>query len=173
MKMDHHCPWINNCVGHFNHGHFVGFLTFAVLGCAQASFVLAMMLYYGLNRSWYHYYGTGEEPKITLTLTTLLVVMFALGLAIGVVLAVGALLYFQLRSIWRNQTGIEDWILEKANYRRKADNDTGQHQPFLHPYDLGAWQNLREVITWTCIPRGDGIEWSLRENCGKFTLTVS
>ena len=47
-------------------------------------------------QSWYHYYGTGEEPKITLTLTTLLVVMFALGLAIGVVLAVGALLYFQV-----------------------------------------------------------------------------
>ena len=43
-------PWINNCVGHYNHGHFVGFLTFAVLGCAQASFVLAMTLYYGLNR---------------------------------------------------------------------------------------------------------------------------
>ena len=31
-------------------GHFIGFLTFAVLGCAQASFVLAMTLYYGLNR---------------------------------------------------------------------------------------------------------------------------
>ena len=50
MKMDHHCPWINNCVGHFNHGHFVGFLASAVLGCAQASIVLAMTLYYGLNR---------------------------------------------------------------------------------------------------------------------------
>ena len=49
-------------------------------------------------QSWYHYYGTGDEPKITLTLTTLLVVMFALGLAIGVVLAVGALLYFQVSS---------------------------------------------------------------------------
>ena len=82
MKMDHHCkfsmfylkirnliwlilllsetlgPWINNCVGHYNHGHFVGFLTFAVLGCAQASFVLAMTLYYGLNRvsdKWSHF----------------------------------------------------------------------------------------------------------------------
>ena len=32
QKMDHHCPWINNCVGHFNHGHFSAFLISAVLG---------------------------------------------------------------------------------------------------------------------------------------------
>ena len=36
-----------------------------------------------------------------------------------------------MRSIWRNQTGIEDWILEKAYYRRK-DTD----QIFHHPYDM-------------------------------------
>ena len=34
QKMDHHCPWINNCVGHFNHGHFSTFLISAVLGWA-------------------------------------------------------------------------------------------------------------------------------------------
>ena len=96
MKMDHHCPWINNCVGHFNHGHFVGFLFFAVLGCAQAAVTLAMTLFYGLNRSWYRYYGTGREPNVILTIWSLLMVMFALGLAIGVVLAVGALFYFQV-----------------------------------------------------------------------------
>ena len=43
MKMDHHWPWINNCVGHFNHGHFVGFLFFAVLGCTQASVTLSLI----------------------------------------------------------------------------------------------------------------------------------
>ena len=26
MKMDHHCPWINNCVGHFNHGKIEPFV---------------------------------------------------------------------------------------------------------------------------------------------------
>ena len=50
MKMDHHCPWINTCVGHHNHGHFIAFLASAVCGCSMASFSLALSLYYGLNR---------------------------------------------------------------------------------------------------------------------------
>lgn len=157
---------INNCVGHFNHGHFIAFLFFAVIGCAHAAFILSMSLYYGLNRSWYHVYGTGHEPVVTLTLFTLLVIMFGLGLSIGVVLAVGALCFFQLRAAWKNQTGIEDWILEKAEYRRK-----GTEEVFRNPYNLGKWRNLRQVVTFTCAPEGDGIEWRLAEGCGQFDLT--
>ena len=58
-----------------------------------------------------------------------------------------------MRSIWRNQTGIEDWILEKANYRRKDNPE----DTFYHPYDLGKLNNIWSVLTWTCIPIGDGI----------------
>ena len=32
-KMDHHCPWINACVGHKNHAHFIRFLFYAATGC--------------------------------------------------------------------------------------------------------------------------------------------
>lgn len=48
-----------------------------------------------------------------------------------------------MRAIIRNQTAIEDWILEKAKYRRI--HIEGSNKPFLYPYHLGVWRNFRQV----------------------------
>jgi len=166
MKMDHHCPWINTCVGHLNHGHFLAFLASAVSGCAMATVSLTLSLYYGLNRTWYLYYGTGQEPQVILTLWSLLGALFGLGLSLGVVVAVGMLLFFQVKSILKNQTGIEDWIKEKADYRLRRSETT-----FQWPYDLGRWDNWRQVVGLSCRPSTDGIVWPVVEGCDQYTLT--
>ena len=82
-------------------------------------------------RTWYMYYGTGQEPQVVLTVWSLLAALFGLGLALGVVIAVGLLLVFQVKSILRNQTGIEDWIMEKATYRHRNTGKwiKGTHMP--------------------------------------------
>lgn len=67
----------------------------------------------------------------------------------------------------RNRTGIEDWILEKANYRFD-----GATEEFLFPYDLGTWDNIKQVADWGCAPVGDGIHWKVRKGCNQYTLTV-
>ena len=43
--MDHHCPWINVCVGHDNHTSFIGYLFFLTVGCIHAVAINATFLY--------------------------------------------------------------------------------------------------------------------------------
>ncbi|KAL1508882.1 hypothetical protein ABEB36_003704 [Hypothenemus hampei] len=167
QKMDHHCPWINNCVGWGNHANFTYFLFFATIGCLQASVILGCSLYRALYRNNYIYYKVQNVPLVHLGVGGMIITVLASGFALGVVIAVGMLLYLQVRSILKNCTGIEDWILTKANHRRNNKNET-----FIHPYDLGWKENLRQVFTLYGQPVGNGIDFPVRDGCHEFTLTI-
>ena len=55
--MDHHCPWLNNCVGHHNHRHFFLYMVFMVLGCA-------FLMVLGFEIFWEEFIGHwGEERE--------------------------------------------------------------------------------------------------------------
>lgn len=173
--------YLNNCVGHGNHAHFIWFLCFAVAGCFHASIIMICSLYAGLYRDYFVYYQQYSKATVKLTTWSLILTVFNVGLAIGVVIAVGMLLFFQIRSILRNRTGIEDWILEKAIYRRRnierkmreSGNVDFKVDKFIYPYDLGKKENFLSVMNLNCLPIGDGVVWKVRDGCDQYTLTVS
>lgn len=71
-----------------------------------------------------------------------------------------------MKAILKNQTGIEDWIKEKADYRLRRTEEK-----FVWPYDLGRLENFKQVIGFSCQPRSDGISWPVVEGCDQYTLT--
>ncbi|KAG8197973.1 hypothetical protein JTE90_029368 [Oedothorax gibbosus] len=164
MKMDHHCPWINNCCGHYNHAKFTLFLISAVLGCIISAVLLFIGIYRAFRISWYFHYED-RQYIVYLTIYQLAFTVFSFGLALGVILAVGGLFYVQMKQIIKNETSIENWIVIKAMCRPRPENDV-----FVYPYSLGWWENIRQVF-WE--PRGNGLtDWPLVNGCHPFTLTI-
>jgi palmitoyltransferase ZDHHC6 len=160
--------------------HFIYFLLFAVLGCLHAAVILSCSLYAGVYRDYYIFYQEYKKATVKLSTLSLILTVFNIGLAVGVVIAVGMLLFFQLKSVFLNRTGIEDWILDKAIFRRKAmariAEENGHKgfevEEFKYPYDLGLWRNITQVLNLSCVPIGDGINWPVIEGCDQYTLTV-
>jgi len=93
LNMDHHCEWINNCVGFYTQKHFILFLFYVVLGCLGS---LGMILTELTNNF--------PEPSncFVLLFSVLILVFSALFL-----LASSSMLYDQLSLVVNNTSTID------------------------------------------------------------------
>lgn len=132
LKMDHHCPWIANCVGFRNQKFFYQFLFYATFGDLLGFFLIISHLFNGLESNAIDSNKNQNKQfdsvwDIVWQMWTPIMIVISATVAMAMTLAIGLLFVIQTKMILYNQTTVEthifsDYSLNPWYYEDKLHN---------------------------------------------------
>ncbi|CAJ1335233.1 unnamed protein product, partial [Effrenium voratum] len=149
LRMDHHCPWIANCVGFRNHKYFFLLVLYSAMNCWFIVVTMASTVYRA---------GIVEmDPEYRFAL------VFGMTLAVIMGTLLGCFFFFHCWLLSNASTTIEFCEKTTAAYGSRAVS-----------YDQGLFENIRAVLgPFVCLwllpvapPDGDGVNFFAQSSKG-------
>lgn len=174
--MDHHCPWLNKCIGHWNHRYFYFFCVYTWLGTL---FVMGFGVFILVDHALPQYsvfavdYYYDQQPEVffwgwSWHKIRQKMIVYEVIVTILLFFLLGLLIHYHSSMITNGETCIERHINRKI-----AEDCRRQHRVYRNPYDFGPEENWRRFLgldrnehPWRHIllpssfaPIGDGFTW--------------
>ncbi|KAH9515480.1 Palmitoyltransferase zdhhc3 [Bulinus truncatus] len=125
-KMDHHCPWVNNCVGENNQKYFVLFTLYICLISIHALYMAISHFIFCVSRDWKA--CSGMSPPAT---TIFLIFLIFEGMLFGIF--TGIMFGTQMSAVCSDETGIEHLKKEEREPRSRW---LSIKSVFGHPFSI-------------------------------------
>ncbi|KAG0355301.1 hypothetical protein BGZ54_001218, partial [Gamsiella multidivaricata] len=152
LKMDHHCPWILNCVGQDNYKFFVLFVAYTSIHCVYLLIATIPLYLRFPDDTWSH---------------QLEIAGMVIAGVFGIMLIVFTITHIRL--ILLNRTTIEDHSTPRTEgplpcfYKGWAQSEGEENQGNERLYDVGLKENWQQAMGkgWKCLipvrfPRPEG-----------------
>ncbi|KAL4188761.1 hypothetical protein AMTRI_Chr08g162020 [Amborella trichopoda] len=138
-RKDHHCVWINNCVGHANYKVFFVFVMYAVMACIHSLVILVCNAVHDFHKDREENGGSFRTSYIICG-----TILVPLSLALSILLGWHVYLISHNKTTIEYHEGVRAmWLAQKVG------------NIYQHPYDLGVYENLVSVLgpnifSWVC-----------------------
>ena len=153
LNMDHHCPWINNCVGFWNRKFFLLLLVYVLIITYTTFFTMGYDFYAALK--WGFNYRFIDRNDVRLKRNCIIMLSFLFNAIICVLMT--AFLKFHIKLATENKTTIEN--LDKQGLEYKSKYDIGLKDNWRQIFGSNPWLWAFPIFMGSGKPIGDGIYW--------------